>query len=132
MLSSSQERAVSWSVWNGASMKEVELISNDLRASSQHFQDKSVQQLAKVVDDFSHLKVIEATKGIDTMVDYQLEAAQRTAQANRLENEARRIIQEQAKPIPTPLPDLKAMIPQNTKHTHFNHHFVHTPGSGWC
>ena len=132
-LTKTQERAVHRHVWNGGTMGDVQKISTELRVAGQHFQDKSIEQLSKVVDDFSHLKVIEATKGIDTMVQDQLMAAEHIAQANRLQNEATRIIQEQAKPLRMTNAEMRALLQPNTRHSHFHpsQNFP-LPGSNWC
>jgi hypothetical protein len=132
-LSQSEERAVYRQVWDSGSMREVNKISTDLRISGQYYQEKSVQQLSQVVDDFASLKVIEATKGIDTMVSDQLLAAERIAQANRLQNEANRIIQEQAKPLKMSNAEMRAILNQGTRHKHYHpsQNFP-LPGSNWC
>jgi hypothetical protein len=132
-LTQTQERAVHRHVWNGGTMGDVQKISTDLRSAGQHFQDKSIEQLSKVVDDFAHLKVIEATKGIDTMVQDQLKAAERIAEANRLQNEAKRIMQEQAKPLKMTQAQMRAILQQDTRHRHFqpDRNFP-LPGSNWC
>jgi hypothetical protein len=62
-----------------------------------------------------------------------VQAAKRTAQANRIENQAKRAVVEFSKPMPNRGPyDLKHDIPNETRHKHYNPNYPMNPTSGWC
>lgn len=126
-----EERAVIYLGSTGP-IADVEKVVEGLRASSSYYQNKSVEELEGALGDFRKMKVIEATLGIDKMFDTQLEAAQRVAQANRIENETARCAASMSAPLPKQGFDLKNVLPQDTKHKHFDSSGFAMPKSGWC
>lgn len=129
-LSKTEERAVIHAIAKGGDWGSVDKVVTDLRTNSDALRDQSIKEMFQVVEDFKHLKVIDATRGIDTMCVTQIKAAESTAQANRIENEAKRAVAEMSAPMPRQPVDLKAIMPNQTKYPHFNPPSSN-PGS-WC
>ncbi len=130
-LSREEERAVIDQIVLGGSVKSMDGVVKTLRSSSKHFKDESIVEMNKALGEFGRLQLIEASKRMDKMVATEFEAAKRTAQANRIENEAKRVQAELAKPL-EPI-DLKSVMPNTTKNQHYNPNVnFPLPGSGWC
>jgi hypothetical protein len=132
-LTPHEERMVIHHIWKGGSFGDVKKVSTALRNSSDHFRDKSQKEMFQVVADLKKGMIIEGTKGIDQSFYTQMQAAQRTAQANRIENQARRAVVEFNKPMPNAGPyDLKQVIPNEPRHKHYAPNYPMNPTSGWC
>ena len=86
-LTKDQERIIKAHIKSG-NFKDVPEIVNKLRENSQHLQQKSVEQMAKVVDNLKSMIpiIFDIDQPLEKAVVYEWQASFTNAQANRLEN----------------------------------------------
>lgn len=66
--------------------KDVPDVVNKLRENSQYLQQKSVEKMAKVVDNLKNYMIYDADQCLEKAIVYEWKGAFTNAQANRLEN----------------------------------------------
>jgi len=126
-LSKDEEIKVFHHIWRGGSFGETKKVADALKRSSDHFREKSMQQMIEVVNNLKKGMLFNGALGLDKMVKSELTAASRLAQANRLENEAIKTTAGNLKPI-----DIKTAFPKVPMYRDFPPTFAAQPSSGFC